>query len=80
MNIDSDVSPDALSESNDASVVHPTIMTVRTIGQFCKVHNVYPDYTIQFGEMNTLVDFNDTQCLLDFRFKKEDILILINAV
>ena len=80
MDIDSDVSSDTLSESDDDSVVLPTVMTVGTIGQFCEVHKVYTDDTIQFGQMKTLVDFNDTQSLLYFRFKKDDILILINAV
>ena len=37
-----------------------------------RVYGHIQDSSIQFGQMKTVADFNDSECQLDFRFRKAD--------
>ena len=73
-------SEDEHSESDVEIFLVPTVFTLGTVDQFLEVNKVYVDHTIEWGHMKTIDDFNESQCIYHFRFKKLDMFEMKRAL
>lgn len=62
------------------SSVLPILLTLGTLLQHHEVHKSYEDDTIQFGQIKVINDFNDSEYIDHFRFKKQHLHILANLL
>ena len=67
------------SENEDEDVV-PMILTLSTLLQHSEVHKVIEDDTIHFNQRLLIVNFNEAQCLEHFRFRKNHLIELAEAL
>ena len=55
---------------NKAEVAVNLLLIAGTLLQHAEVHKVIEDTSIEFGKMLLLKYFNESQCLMNFRFKQ----------
>ena len=55
-------------------------LTVGTLLQHAEVYKTIEDTSIEFGRRVTLQDFNESQCLMHFRFKKLHLIKVLDAL
>lgn len=72
----SDLDEESSDDDEDYSVKHnielgvSLLLVVGTLVQHAEVHRSFEDLTIEFGKMLVLDNFNDSQCMVNFRFKQ----------
>ena len=71
------------SESCDESLHDEdfsSLLTLATIGQYVEVNKPIEDTSINFCLRKKIDDFNESQCILEFRFKKAHLHHLLNSI
>ena len=58
----------------------PLLFTLATLSKYAEVHGALEDTTIQFGRRLVIDDFNDSQCIMHFRFRKEHLKVVARAL
>ena len=55
-------------------------LTVGTLLQHAEVYKTIEDTSIEFGRRVTVEDFNESQCLMHFQFKKLHLIKVLDAL
>ena len=63
-------------EEEEQPSVLPLLFTLTTLQKHAKVYSPIEDTTIEFNRRLTLADFNESQCIVHFRFRKQDLILL----
>ena len=68
----------SMDDDDNVNVYSHVLREVSNIAthQYNRVHNVLEDDTIEFGQTKTIADFNESDCIMYFRFLKEDLEIV----
>ena len=71
---------DTEDEEDETSIGLPLLFTLATLAKHTVVFTPIEDASIEFGRRLTIEDFNESQCIMYFRFRKEHLKDVAKAL
>ena len=71
---------EASDVEDDPQISVPLLLTLGTLAKHVQVYQPIQDSTIKFGLTMHIADFNESQCVLHFRFRKQHLMELATAL